>query len=120
MVADYTKVAAYDIRNVLWSELQAANLLDPNDYMADGFTKALVPIIPAQQVPEFNNMLPGKTYLIYDIVKNHIGVNWWMDEETITLNVISINAMEIQTIINFITDVFRICDHSWRITFAKT
>lgn len=112
MTPDYTKVAAYDVRNVLWSELQAANLLDPNNYMGDGFVKPLVPIIPAQQVPEFNNMLPGKTYIIYDIVKNHTGVTWWMDEETITLNVVSINPAEIQTIINFIIDIFRRYDKS--------
>ena len=112
MTADYTKVAFYDIRNVLWSELQAANLLDPNDYMADGFTKALVPIIPAQQVPEFNNLLPGKPYIIYDIMQNPTSVAWWMNEEIVTLNIISTNALQIQTIINFIHDVFRRYDKS--------
>ena len=111
-MTDYKKVAVHDVRNVLWQELQDANLFDLNDYYADGFTQPLVPIIPAQQVPEFNNLLPGKTYIIYDILQSGLGVAWWMSQETITLNVVSRSTTEIQTILNFITDVFRRYDQS--------
>jgi hypothetical protein len=111
-MTDYKKVAVHDVRDVLWKELQGASLMDPNNYYADGFMEPLVPIIPAQQVPEFNNLLPGKTYLIYDILQTSTGVAWWMSQETITLTVASISTTEIQTIINFITDVFRRYDTS--------
>ena len=111
-MTDYTKLAVYDVRNILWEELQDANLIDPNDYYADGFLEALVPIIPAQQVPEFNNLLPGKTYLTYDVSARNTGVAWWLSEETITLDIVSVNPQEIQTIINLITDVFRRYDDS--------
>jgi hypothetical protein len=113
-MTDYSYVASYDVRKVLWEALQAANILDVNDYYADGFTTPLIPIVPAQQVPEFNNLLPGKTYVIYDIMQRHTGVQWWMSEETITFDVVSRDATEIQTIINFITDVFRRYDLSAR------
>jgi hypothetical protein len=112
MTTDYTKVAAYDVRKILWQELQENNLFDENNYYADGLYDPLIPIIPAQQVPEFNNLLPGKTYIIYDIAQSHTGVQWWMSEETINLEITSINAAEIQTLINFITDVFRRYDIS--------
>ena len=92
MTVDYTKVAVYDVRSVLWSELQAANLLDPTDYYADGFIDPLIPIIPAQQIPEFNNLLPGKTYIVYDVVQRNVGVGWWMSEETLTLDIVSTSA----------------------------
>lgn len=114
MTVDYTKVAVYDVRSVLWSELQAANLLDPTDYYADGFIDPLIPIIPAQQIPEFNNLLPGKTYIVYDVVQRNVGVGWWMSEETLTLDIVSTSAPQIQTMINFITDVFRRYDQSAR------
>ena len=111
-MTDYKKVAVHDVRNVLWQELQSANLFDPKNYYADGFIEPLVPIIPAQQVPEFNNLLPGKTYLVYDILQSGVGVAWWMSQETITITVVSRDTTEIQTILNFITDVFRRYDQS--------
>jgi len=111
-MTDYTLVASYDVRKILWEELQANNLLSANDYYADGFIEPLIPIIPAQQVPEFNNLLPGKTYIVYDIFQKNYGVQWWMSEETITFEVISTSSNEIQTIINFMTDLFRRYDTS--------
>ena len=111
-MTNYKYVASYDIRKALLNELQTHDLYDPNDYYADGFTDPLEPIVPAQQVPEFNNLLPGKTYIIYDVVQRNTGVAWWMSEETITFDITSRNAAEIQTYINLITDVFRRYDKS--------
>lgn len=113
-MTDYSYVASYDLRKVLLQELQDKNIIDLNDYIADGFDKPLKPIIPAQQVPEFNNQLPGKTYIVYDIQQRPTGVQWWMSEEIITFDVISRDPAEIQTIINLATDLFRRYDLSAR------
>jgi hypothetical protein len=112
MTADYTRVASYDVRNAMWLELQRAGILSASDYMTTGFTQPLVPIIPSQQVPEFNNLLPGKTYITYDIVQKNYGVQWWISEESIILEIISRNAAQIQTITNFLIDLFRRYDLS--------
>jgi hypothetical protein len=112
MTADYKYVASYDIRKTLLNELISKGLIDLNNYMADGFSQALQPIIPAQQVPEFNNMLPGKTYIIYDVSQSHGSTQWWMSEDVITFDVVSRDPSEIQTIINLITDFFRRYDDS--------
>lgn len=112
MTPDYTKVASYDVRNAMWLELQRANILNPADYTATGFSQPLVPIIPAQQVPEFNNLLPGKTYITYTIVQKNYGVQWWLSEESIILEIISKNSAQIQTITNFLIDLFRRYDLS--------
>jgi len=111
-MADYSRVAFYDLRRVLWRELQDADLFDINDYYADGFEDAMIPIIPAQQIPEFNNNLPGKSYIVYDISQKGTGVAWWMQEEIATLSIVSRDPKEIQTVINLITDVFRRYDKS--------
>lgn len=111
-MTNYKYVASYDIRKALLNELIDKNLIDLNDYYADGFQDALEPIIPAQQVPEFNNLLPGKTYIIYDVVQRNTGVAWWMSEETITFDITSRSQTEIQTFINLITDVFRRYDRA--------
>ena len=107
MTVDYSRVAAFDVRNAIWQELQNAGLLDPQDYYADGFDYPLVPIIPSQQVPEFNNLLPGKPYITYDIIQKNFGVQWWVSEESMILQVISRNNQQILTIINFLTELFR-------------
>lgn len=113
MSPDYTKVASYEIRNFLWSKLQTASLMNPSTYTADGFQTPLVPIIPAQQVPEFNNLLPGKTYIIYDITQSRTrNTNFWVTEESITFEIVSKNAAEIQTLVNFISDLFRRYENS--------
>ncbi|CAB5218148.1 hypothetical protein UFOVP204_30 [uncultured Caudovirales phage] len=112
MTTDYSYVAAYDVRNALWQEIEENGLLDINDYYADGFSEPLLPIIPAQQVPEFNNLLPGKTYIIYDIMQKNYGVQWWMSQETITFEITSTSAAEIQTLNNLISDMFRRYDSS--------
>ena len=111
-MTDYTYVASYDVRSVLWEELQAAGILNKNDYMADGFNEPLVPIIPAQQIPEFNNLLPGATYITYNIVQKNYGVQWWMSHESMIFEIISRDAKQIQTITNFMVDLFRRYDLS--------
>ena len=112
MTVDYSHVAAYDVRKVLWEELQNSGLIDVNNYYADGFADPLIPIIPTQQVPEFNNLLPGVTYLTYDILVKHHPVQWWMSEETMTFEIVSRDSGEIQTIINFMIDLFRRYDQT--------
>jgi hypothetical protein len=107
MTIDYSRVAAFDVRNAIWSQLQSAGLLNANDYIADGFNTPLVPIIPSQQVPEFNNLLPGKTYITYDILQKHTGVQWWISEEVMVMQIVSRSNSQILSISNFLTDLLR-------------
>ncbi len=108
MTVDYSRVAVFDVRNFIWNQLQSYNILSANDYVADGFDTPLVPIIPSQQIPEFNNLLPGVTYITYDIIqKTPPGTQWWITEETMILQVVSKSNSTILTIINFLTDLFR-------------
>lgn len=112
MTVDYSKIAAFDVRNVIWQELQNAKILDPQDYYADGISDPLIPIIPTQQVPEFNNLLPGKTYLTYDLLQKNYGVQWWISEESMMIQIISRSNSKILEISNFLTDLFRRYDLS--------
>jgi hypothetical protein len=107
MTVNYSKIAAFDVRNAIWQQLQNYNILDPQNYYADGLPDPLVPIIPSQQVPEFNNLLPGKAYITYDIVQKNYGVQWWISEESMIMQIVSRSNSEILTISNFLTDLFR-------------
>jgi hypothetical protein len=107
MTVDYSKIAAFDVRNAIWETLKSFSILDVQDYYADGFPDPLVPIIPSQQVPEFNNLLPGKPYITYDIVQKNYGVQWWVSEESMVMQIVSRNNAQIITISNFLTDLFR-------------
>jgi hypothetical protein len=107
MTANYSYFAVTDVRNLIWEELKNYGILDEQDYYADGFSYPLIPIIPSQQVPEFNNLLPGKTYITYDVVQKNYGVQWWVSQEDMIMQIISRNNSQIMTISNFLTDLFR-------------
>lgn len=111
-MADYQSLAINDIRAYLWEQLVAADILNENDYYADGFDAPLIPIIPAQQVPEFNNLLPGKTYIVYDYEVLPIQQDWWNIDESVDFMILSTQYDEIQKIMNFMTDIFRRYDDS--------
>jgi hypothetical protein len=111
MTADYSKLAVYDINAYLWQKIQDAGLLNKNDYYVDNLSSYLVPIIPAQQIPEFNNLLPGKPYIVYDYVIKPSGQYWYVTEEVITYTILSQNYDQLNKILNFINDTFRRYDN---------
>lgn len=108
----YAKVASSQIRSYIWSKIAEAKILDIQNYYADGFDAPLIPIIPSQQVPEFNNLLPGQTYLIYEFEVKTVPVQWWMTEEMMTISVMSQNFEDVNEITNLLHDLFRRYDES--------
>lgn len=112
MTVDYTLTAFSQIRNYTWEKLQDAKILDSNNYIADGFIEPLVPIIPVQQVPEFNNLVGNSAYLIYDYDTSSYSDEWWVCEETIKFNVVSNEFSKIIQISQFLIDLFRRMDSS--------
>ena len=111
-MTDYKSQPSSDIRQYIWDNIVEAGILNDYDYYADGLADPLMPIIPAQQVPEFNNLLPGKTYMLYDFEVKAIPVQWWMIDESFTLTVISQNYEVINQITSLVQDLFRRFDES--------
>lgn len=111
-MTDYSYVASSDVIKVLWQQFQDNKFLSIKNYYADGFTVPLMPIIPAQQVPEFNNLLPGQTYVIYDVTQNTLPNQWWIMEEKMTLDITSRDPVQIRTMLNWLVDFFRRYDKS--------
>lgn len=111
-MTDYSKIASADMRQFIWDQILLSEILDENDYYADGFSESLIPIIPTQQVPEFNNLLPGKTYLIYDFEVRQVPAQWWMTEETMTISIMSQNYDVVNELSNLLHDLFRRYDES--------
>lgn len=104
---DYTKNARQIINSFLWDELKSNEILDENDYRPDGFTKTIIPIVPVQQLPEINNLLPDKSYILYDYEVMNYGDMWWICEEKIMYTIVSTSVSEISKISEFLVDVFR-------------
>lgn len=112
MTVDYTDTAVGKIRAFLWDQLKANSIVDSFNYIADGFTTPLVPIIPVQQVPEFNNLIGNKPYIIYDYDINSYDDQWFICNEKIILTVVSSSFEEIIKITQFIIDLFRRMDET--------
>jgi hypothetical protein len=52
-LADYSKGAVWEIRKLLWAELQAAGILTASDYRENNIS--YIPIIPVQEQDTFKN-----------------------------------------------------------------
>lgn len=103
----YDQLASKDVKDFVWAILKAGEFFDQNDYIADGFDIPLTPVIPAQQVPEFNNLLPGKPYIYYEFEVLPSQENWWVTEELITFYTVSSDYDFINRINNFLLDAMR-------------
>ena len=108
----YDSLAIIDLTAYLWDKLQAAGLLDPQNYYAEGFDLPLVPVIPSQQEPEFNSGVAGQTYLVYDYEVLPVRTDWWMKHEVATIMINSPRHDEINAIMNFLLDLFGRYDDS--------
>lgn len=111
-MADYTKNARSSINGYMWQEIVSAGILVPSDYNPDGFIETLVPIIPSQQVPEFNNLLPNRTYIVYDYEVDGYSDDWWMCYESMMYTIVSPEYSKIIEVSEFLVDLFRRFDIS--------
>jgi len=103
----YRENARSIINSFLWDEIQKAGVLDSDNYRPDNFTKTLVPIIPAQEVPEFNNLLTDQTYIIYDYEINDYSEKWWICEESMSYSIVGTKFSKVMEITELIIDLFR-------------
>ena len=78
MTVDYSNTAAGIIRSYVWDNLVQDGMINANNYIADGFTKPLVPLIPMSDVPQFKNLLPGQPYIIWDFSINGYSEDFWI------------------------------------------
>lgn len=111
-MANYKNLAVNDINSYIWDQIKENNLLSSNDYYVESFMDNVIPIVPSQQIPEFNNLLPGKPYLVYDYETKPTMENWWVTEEILYITVISTDYDQINQIMNMISDTFRRYDDS--------
>lgn len=106
-MADYTKNARALINSFLWNELVSNYILDPDDYRPDEFTKSIVPIVPIQEIPEMNNLISNKPYIVYDydVIGNED--MWWISQERMIYTIISNSVSEVSRLSEFLVDLFR-------------
>lgn len=95
----------YDLNGVhvlnkfIWASLVAEGLMDPTDY------SGLVPIIPTQQVPVFNDMASGKPFIVYTFMVATYDVDLWANVEQVTYRIFSDNERKLRQISNFLIDL---------------
>lgn len=106
-MANYNKMAFSDIRSYLWYHLKNEEILDENDYWVDKMGIKLNPIIPSQQIPEFQNLLPGVPYIVYDIETLSYDTEFWICEEVATLTVVGDSFSKLSAVLELTKDLFR-------------
>lgn len=111
-MTNYNIDAMYEIRRHLWAELIDSGLLSEEDYYSDQINDNVIPVIPVQQAPEFNQFLSGKTHIVYDKIGLSYEENWMICCEKILFTVYSTDVSEINSIRNLMLDAFRRMDQS--------
>ena len=111
-MTDYTQNARFVINSFLWEELQNNDVLKEIDYRPDNSTITLIPIVPSQELPEFNNLLPNKTYIVYDYQIEGYSDDWFICEESMIYSIVSTDYSKISEITELMIDLFRRVDVS--------
>jgi len=87
------------LNKYLWAELQKSNLMGEYDY------NGLVPIIPTQQVPVFNDMAAGKAFIVYTYLVASYDVDLWANVEQVTYRIYSDDERKLRQISNLLIDL---------------
>jgi hypothetical protein len=115
-MADYALGAVYEIRKLLWKELQDKGIMVASDYVSSDPIYQYVPIMPVQEQSEFKtNIITGKPelpYIVYDLDVVGYGTDWMICEERLTFKIYSKSYNKVIAITNLMVDLFRRFDDS--------
>lgn len=100
----YDISGAHVLNKFVWSELskpesQGGLGMSISDY------SGLVPIIPTQQVPVFNEMGAGKPFIVYTYTSVGYSTNIWDNVEQMNYMVYSDDEVKLRRVLHFITDI---------------
>lgn len=114
-MADYSKGAVWEIRKLLWAELQAAGILTASDYRENNVS--YIPIIPVQEQDTFKNKFVVNRenplpYLVYDLDVVGYDTDWFICNERLTFKIYANSYNTVITITNLMIDLFRRFDDS--------
>lgn len=111
-MTDYKQNARSIINSFLWENLKSSNILDEDQYRPDNFTKSVIPVIPSQELPEFNNLMPDLPYIVYDYEVEGYDDDWWICKENMLYTVIANEVSKVVEITELMIDLFRRVDES--------
>lgn len=104
----------WEVRRLLWNEMVDSGIIDVDDYYSDNISETIIPIIPIQQQPEFDQFLNGKKHVVYDKISQSYSSDWWICDEKILFTIYATSVDEVNIMRNLIIDVFRRMDDSAR------
>ncbi len=97
----------YDLNGVhvlnkfIWGQLKSQEFMTDIDY------RGMVPIIPTQQHPAFNDMSTGTPFIVYTYVVSGYDANIWSNIEQVTYRIFGDNERQIRQITNFLIDLLK-------------
>ena len=111
---------AHVLNKFVWQKLKESEIMVPSNY------GGLIPIIPSQQVPVFNEFPTSTPYIVYTYTNMGYDSDFWADREQILYRVYSDNERQIRQITNFLIDLLKRYDwtaeeiNDWITQFAST
>lgn len=97
----YDLSGAHVVNKFVWSRLESDLGMSKADY------NGLVPIIPTQEVPVFNEMKTGRPFIVYAYNIAGYNTDIWQHQEQLAYTIYSDNETDLRRISNFLRDLMR-------------
>lgn len=115
MATDYELSAVHGVNRYLWEKIKTEKVWDLGTTpAASRYANNWTPIIPTQQLPEFNAMIDagdnagGVPFIIYNwTTVPGTGTQWWLETDNIVYLVYSQSEAEIRKVSNLMKDIFK-------------
>jgi len=97
----YDLAATHVVNKFLWSRLSADFGMSKSQY------HDLVPIIPTQQVPIFNDLPSGRPFIVYNYINVGYSDDFYTDTEQVSYRIYGDKEGQLRNIHHYIVDLFK-------------
>lgn len=111
-MSNYATVAIHEVNKWVWYRLQNDLPDDFSAYLVGGPMAGIRPIIPSQQVSEFNNIETGAPFIVYTYTLTGGGDSWWMHADNIVYTIYDADEARLRRIQNYLNTLLRRLDYA--------
>lgn len=98
-MSNYDLNGVHVLNKFIWASLRTGLGMTEADY------RGLIPIIPTQQVPVFNDMPSGLPFLVYTFLVAGYDTSLWANVEQVTYRIFSDDERRLRQVTNYLVDL---------------
>ncbi len=100
-MSKYDLAGTHVLNKFVWSRLQKEFNLSINNY------EGLIPVVPSQQIPVFNNLQSGNPFIVYTYINSGYDTEFWAGLEQVTYTIYGDIENQLRAMSNFLVDLLK-------------